>query len=352
MSIPSEAVLQTFADVHPRSVQWLWPRRIPVGKLTLLAGDPGLGKSFLTLDMASRVSTNADWPDGESALRLPGDTLILSAEDDPGDTIRPRLDAQEADTSRVHFIKGMKFANGVDALVRLDRDLQAVGRAIKELERPRLVIIDPISAYMGDTDANSNAEVRRLLSGLASLAESARVAVVAVTHLTKGTQTKTLYRAMGSLAFTAAARCVYAVAKDPHVEGRCVVLPVKSNLDVVKTGLAYTIERGKLQWVDTNVATTIEEVDQPGEPIEAQSLEEAAQWLDGVLSNGPVGADRMRELAARDGVPWITLRRAKKRAGVESVMVGGAGEQRWVWRCAEDRKSAPEEPQGPRNSGR
>lgn len=340
MSLPAQALISTFADVRPRSVQWLWPRRVPIGKLTLLAGDPGLGKSFITLDMAARVSGCAPWPDADSPVRLPGDALILSAEDDPGDTIRPRLDAQGADCSRVHFIRGIKFANGVDSLLRLDRDLQAVARALKDLPRARLVVIDPISAYMGDTDANSNAEVRRMLSGLSHLAEAANVAVVAVTHLTKGQQTKTLYRAMGSLAFTAAARCVYAVAKDPHDDQRRIVVPVKSNLDVVQTGLAYTITDGVLRWVDTQVTTTIEEVEQPAEPVEGDSILEAAQWLDGVLSGGPIDAARVRELAAGVGIPWMTIRRAKKRAGVISRMVREGGEQRWVWLCAEDQPPA------------
>ncbi len=183
------------SDVEPEEVQWLWPGRIALGKLTLIAGDPGLGKSFLTCDIAARVSQGLSWPDKSPALPTPAEVLFLSAEDGLEDTIRPRLDASGADCARVHFLKGVsvpKVVHGVgeaeDRKIRmfgLHQDLEVLEKALEMLQNCKLVIIDPISAYMGDTDSHKNSDVRSILGPLSDLATKYGVAVVAVSHLNK-----------------------------------------------------------------------------------------------------------------------------------------------------------------------
>ena len=169
-------VLISLADVEPTEVQWLWKNRIALGKLTLLVGDPGEGKSFLSLDITSRVTTGAKWPDGSGHAPL-GGVVLLGAEDDLADTVRPRLDAACADVSRVVALQAVKsrdeqgdYARGLS----LDRDLDVVEQAIVATPDCKLLIVDPISAYMGDADSHKNADVRSVLAPLAELRACSR----------------------------------------------------------------------------------------------------------------------------------------------------------------------------------
>jgi hypothetical protein len=118
LSEPS-AIIKTFSDIQPEKIKWLWKNRIAIGKLTIFAGDPGLGKSQGTLDMAARLSRCDCFPDGTPGIL--GDTIILSSEDDPRDTIRPRLDALNADMSRIHILEGERTHDGKVASVTLEK---------------------------------------------------------------------------------------------------------------------------------------------------------------------------------------------------------------------------------------
>ena len=170
-------------------------------------GDPGLGKSVLSLDLAARVSTGAPWPHAAGRSDI-GDVLILSAEDDPADTIVPRLMAVGADLNRIFILKGVKKGDQVQYF-SLAEDLLALEAALTS--QTRLIIIDPISAYLGETDSHVNTSVRSVLAPLAELASKTGAAVLAISHLNKG-QGAAIYRVQGSIAFTAAARAVWAVA--------------------------------------------------------------------------------------------------------------------------------------------
>ena len=159
--------------------------------------------------------------------------MLLNAEDDFADTIRPRLDAHYANCERVFCLTSMSD---------LKRDIGQLRTAIERVENCRLVIVDPVSAYMGQADSHNNSEVRAVLSPLADLAAETRVAVLAVTHLRKG-EGAAMYRAMGSLAFVAAARAAWAVCRDKTDPRRRLMLAVKNNLAAdVADGLAFTIE--------------------------------------------------------------------------------------------------------------
>ena len=234
------AILQSLVVVTRESLEWLWPGRIPLGKLTLLAGDPGLGKSFVTLDIASRVSRGDAWPDMPLLKQTPGDVILLNAEDDLADTIAPRLDKMSADDSRILALEGIE-ADGKRRHFSLEADLPRLEEVLAENEDIRLVVIDPIAAYCGAVDSHKNSDVRGLLAPLAELAGRYRVAIVSVTHLSKSGGTKAVYRAMGSLAFAAAARAVWAITKDSDDPERRLFLPAKLNLARDPDGLAYRI---------------------------------------------------------------------------------------------------------------
>ena len=181
----SSAIIRAFSEITPETLKWLWPGRIPLGKLTLLVGDPGLGKSLLTIDIAARVSRGTSFPDGASCE--PGAVIMVSAEDDPADTIRPRLDAAGADVSRVHVLQGTRITLADNSTAERAFDLETgvatLEDALADVRGVRLIIVDPVSAYLGGADSNSNAEVRRILAPLAALAAKYGLAVLCVTAL-------------------------------------------------------------------------------------------------------------------------------------------------------------------------
>lgn len=239
---PSAARVRRVATVRREEVSWLWPHRVALGKLTLIVGDPELGKSLITMDMASRVTRGAKWPDGACCPR--GGVLVLSAEDDPNDTIRPRLEAAGADLDRVALLESVREdGTGRERQFSLVTDVGTLAAEVAAVPDCCLVVIDPVSAYMDRIDSNNNTLVRGLLSPLAAMAARLRVAVVLVSHLRKQSEGPVLYRAMGSLAFTAAARAAWMVIRDQNdPDGdRRLFLPVKNNLTADRNGSAYRI---------------------------------------------------------------------------------------------------------------
>ncbi|HKW63598.1 MAG TPA: AAA family ATPase [Candidatus Acidoferrum sp.] len=331
----SGAVLRCFRDIAPKALRWLWPGRIPLGKLTLLIGDPGLGKSLLTADIASRVTRGTSFPDGATCES--GSVILLSAEDDPADTIRPRLDAAGADVSRVHTLEAVRveLTDGslADKPFNLETDVAALEAALREYPGVRLVVIDPISAYLGGVDSHSNAEVRGVLTPLATLAAQHNLAVLCVTHLRKSAGA-VVYRAIASIAFTAAARAVWAVAPDPEEADRRLLLAVKQNLSANIGGLAFRVETQgaapRLAWESGAVALAANDV--LGDEVQQDQSErrEAKEWLEDLLADGPVAVKKIRQEATAAGLSWMTVRRAKDALGVVAYKSGYQG--KWEWR--------------------
>jgi hypothetical protein len=334
-------VLVRLADVEPESVAWLWPGRFALGKLTLIAGDPGLGKSFLTLDMAARVSTGAGWPDRPHERTEPGGVVLLSAEDGIADTIRPRLDAAGADVSRIVALEAVRAtgADGKETFRGFDmtRDLPALEDAVRSVENCQLAIIDPITAYLGGVDSHKNAEIRGLLAPLGDLAARHRVAVVAVTHLNKSGTGPAIYRAMGSLAFAAAARAAWGVAKDRDDPRRRLLLPIKNNIAPDTGGLAYTIEPvgvggcPVVAWNPDPINLSADDAlsNGRGEGEARTERDDAAGWLTDQLADGPRMVRDIERESREAGHALGTLRRAKAALGVVSRKPAFGGP--WEW---------------------
>ena len=256
--LASRLTVRCLADVVPRKLEWLWPGLLPLGKLSLFCGDPGLGKSFVTCDLAARVSRGGAWPNGE-ATQPAGSVLILACEDDVEDTIQPRLDDAGADVSRIHVIDSVCVRNKERGFA-LDADMPLLKREVQRLGDVRLLIIDPISAYCGKADTHRNSEVRTMLAPLTELAAESQFAVVGINHLTKGGG-KAVYRGMGSIAFNAAARAVVNFYRDPEDEDRRLIVTTKMNLTAESCGLAYRIEDGAVVWDDDPVDMTADELE-------------------------------------------------------------------------------------------
>jgi putative DNA primase/helicase len=292
-------VMQRACDVEAKPVEWLWPGRIAIGKQTMLAGEPGLGKSQLSAFLAAIVTTSGHWPNGEGRADL-GSVIVLSAEDDAADTIIPRLTAAGADLSRVHIVSAVATDehNG-RRLFNLQTDLLALEAAIAYVGDVRLVIIDPVSSYLGKVDSHKNAEVRTVLEPIGELASRLRVAVVAVTHFSKGGGTSANNRIIGSIAFVAAARAAFIVSRDPDDENRRLFVPSKNNLGPDRDGLAFRIETREVgqgiiapavSWDSEPVTRTADEIlaamSSSGDRHTAR--DDAKVFLQEALANGPI----------------------------------------------------------------
>ncbi|MBF0437298.1 MAG: AAA family ATPase [Magnetococcales bacterium] len=337
-----ETVFRCLADVQAEPIQWLWPGRIAKRKLTLEAGDPGLGKSQISLDHAAVVSTGGTWPDGSKCAN-PGNVIIISVEDDAGDTIKPRLEACGADMSRIFILeairdtdaKGRKRKRGFN----LQEDLGRLEKMIAQIGGADLITIDPISAYVGTVDSYKNSDVRALLGPLTELASRHEAAVVAVSHLAKS-GSSALTKISGSLGFIAAARAGYLIAKDPGNNDRRLFLPVKNNVGVDSSGFAYRIESAslpsgietsKVVWEPGSVTLTADEVlaAQCASQEERTQLDEAKEFLADLLQHGPVEATKIKNDARGAGISERTLNRAKTALKIKSRKEWGTGKWKW-----------------------
>jgi putative DNA primase/helicase len=317
--------------VLPEAVDWLWSGRVPRGKLTLLIGDPGLGKSFLLLDLMARVSRAAPWPDAGTAS--PGDSVLLTAEDGLADTIRPRLEALEADCRRIHALTGIREA-GQERAVSLAHDLAQL-EVVIERTGACLIGVDPLSAYLGDRDSYKDPDIRRVLGPVATLAERTSTAIVGIMHLTKDQQRRALYRALGSIAFVAAARVVLAVGKDPEDDSRRLMVTVKNNLTAHAPALAFTVTRGVLDWFAAPVLGV--DADQVLSPVAGDDRHErldADAFLRDTLATGAMASRAILQDAEANGISRRTLFRAKARLGVLARREGEPGRHgggTWYW---------------------
>ena len=326
-------VIVCLADVHPEPVMWIWPGRLAAGKFALLVGDPGLGKSWIALDMAARLSAGRPWPDGAPSVSPPAGALLLSAEDGLADTIRPRLDGLGGNSSRIHHVAILR-AGDQERSIQLS-DIGALEDAIAQTSA-RLVAIDPIAAYLGGTDSHRDADVRGLVSPLAALAERTGAAILGIMHLSKGTQRPAIYRAVGSIGFAAAARIVSAVAKDPERENRRIMAVVKSNLSVTPPALAYTLADGQLIWDPSPVSDVDVEalLSAPTTPLAREEQTEADTMIAELLEDGaawPVDARDALAAGEARGIHPRALQRAAHRRGIAISRRGFGRGGRWIW---------------------
>lgn len=322
-----EAVTINLADVEAEQVSWLWPSRFALGKISLLVGDPSVGKSFLTCALAAAVSRGAPWPDGSGQAPL-GSVVMLNAEDGLADTIKPRLVAAGADCSKVIALQGVKVRDEKGREIETGfslADVAALESAIVAAGDCKAVFIDPVSAYMGGTDSHVNAEVRSLLKPLGDLAQKHGVAVVIVSHLNKG-QAAAMYRTSGSLAFVAAARAAWCCIADADDPARRKMLCLKNNLAPDVGGLGYVIRDGQVQWTGPDNTRV-------GDALSAASDEtrgaatEAETFLSVELATGPRAANEVLSAGRKAGHSERTLQRAKAALKIRSVKVAGS----WSW---------------------
>lgn len=291
--------------VRERPVSWLWDGYLPAGKMVMVEGDPGDGKSVMTCDLAARFSTGAPLPDGSKTTAT--DVIMISAEDDPEDTIRPRLRVAGADLRRIHLVVG-----GAQEGTPFDlaRDLPALELLVTSTGA-KVIFVDPLMAFMpAAINAYSDHEVRRALHPMTRMAQRNGTTIVVVRHLTKG-RTKAITAGGGSIAFIGAARAGYLVGPHPDDEAKRVLTPVKMNVGQLPAALGYQI----LSSDSTNPTTSPPVVRWDDEPLEysAQSV------LDGDNGEDPGAYDMAQEFLVEilsenhSGMTWQDITRAGKR---------------------------------------
>lgn len=338
-------ILTRASDLKITPILWLWRYWLAAGKVHLLAGAPGQGKTTIALSVAATVTTGGRWPDGS---RSPvGSVLVWSGEDDPADTLAPRLKAMGADMDRVHFVTGARV-DGEPVPFDPARDMVQLAAAVRAIGDVRLLIVDPIvSAIAGDSHKNS--EVRRGLQPLVDLAAEISAAVIGITHLSKGTAGKDpTERVTGSIGFTAVVRLVWLAAKVRGLDGedRRVLVRSKSNLGPDNGGFVYGLDQieaipgviaSAVTWGDA-LEGSARELLAEAETDSADDGEKSAQasaedWLVELLTGGAIASKQIESDAKEAGLSWRTVRRAADALEVLRKKDGLRGG--WYWRLPE-----------------
>ena len=336
MSRPSPVTFTPIpcADITPCAVSWLWEPYLPRGKLVVLDGDPGTGKSFVTIDLAARVSSGAALPGGVSSA--PANVLLLNAEDDARDTIRPRLAAAGGDPDRVRLF----YAPGIgqEWLPRFPDDGPQLGRAVREL-RPALVVIDPLTAFLApEVSANTDQSVRLALAPLATLAAETDACVLLVRHLRKAGGANAVYRGAGSIGIVGAVRTGLMISRHPDDAELRVLTVSKSNVGPPGRSLGFRLAGAAgggptvVDWTGP-LDVTADDLFGSCVPLRAGlwARERAAEWLREFLSGGAKRAPEVESAARAAGIPERTLRRVKATVGVVSAATSHEGKIEWWW---------------------
>ena len=328
--------LVTLATVEAQETEWLWEGYIPQGAITIIDGDPGLGKSQLTVDLAARITRGDAMPPhtAPDSTYKPGGVLLLSCEDDASRTIKPRLDAAGADVTRVHLLAAIESSDGEeDRQIILPLDVPIIERIIID-HGVVLVLIDPLVAYLAsDISANNDADVRRCLSPVAAMAERTKAAVLAIRHLNKKPGGAAMYRGGGSIGIVGAARAAFVVAQDPDDNDLRIFAPVKMNLAPMPRSLAFTIEAhgatSRVAWQGHHNATANELLASGGRQA-GSKMDRAREIIAEILASGPRGENEVRGACESEGIGEKTYKRARKALGVLSERVGFGTQGEWM----------------------
>jgi putative DNA primase/helicase len=335
--LPGVVCLET---VKSEKVEWLWYTYVPLGKITILDGDPGNGKSLFTTDLASRVTSDQLMPDGSKGIT--GGVVLLAMEDSLADTIVPRIEVAGGDKKKIVSLQGVPDASG-DLRFPTVEDVEHIARACKKVNA-KLVIIDPLMGYLGTANSWKDQDIRRAMAPLVKMADELNVAVIGVRHLTKAAVSKSMYRGGGSIGLIGLARIGLLIAKDPDNENKRILAGIKSNLAPLPLSLTYAIEdydgTPKIAWGSTSTHTADSLLSLPLTPEEKTAIDEAKDFILDILVDRPVLANDVIREAKKTGIAEKTLQRAKKVLGVVSKK--GQFKEGWKWSLApEDGQESP-----------
>lgn len=314
----------TMDQVKAEKVEWLWTNRIPIGRLTLIDGDPAAGKSWLSLAVASAVTRGEALPGGHKPHSR-ANVLLMSCEDGYSDTVRPRLDQLGADVSRI------AIPNPGRGLATTMLNASFIEQAVK-VQGPALVIVDPVVAFAGKKNTDKANEVRELLSPLMGIAERYALACLIIRHFTKQVDAKAMYRGSGSIDFMAACRSAFIVVESEGEPGMRVLGQVKNSLGRKSPSLSFFIDDNGFRWgaeVDSDAEQLLAVNRSDTRKKEKGQLETAMEFLRETLADGPMPSNDVKARAEAVGISGRTLWRAKDEIGIKPSKARETGE--WWW---------------------
>lgn len=329
--------------IEQQSIQWRWKGRLAAGKIVVLDGDPGLGKSTITLDIAARITRgralpgDIGWVDDEP-VTLPRNVMVLSAEDGRGDTIVPRLVAANADLKKIIFFDLVDL-EGNEQLPSLSAHLREIEQHVIS-SKAALLIIDPLMAFLSsETNSNRDQDVRRVLSPLSTMAERTGCAVLVLRHLNKNAGMSSLYRGGGSIGIIGAARIGLLAAKDHRDETgqRRAIIVQKCNIGPEAASLAYRIvglensDSSRVEWLGETDLTANQVHSAQEDPADRDDLKDSEAWLIDYLKEGPAAVvDLLRE-GKKAGFSERTLKRSKQSLSIKAERYGYGKDGSWRW---------------------
>jgi len=308
------ALTQPLSLVQPVEVRWLWPSFIPIGRITIIAGDPGVGKTWFCLDLAARLSQGLTWPDGSPGPE-PANSIYLIIEDMPDDTLRPRIDSLGGDPARIRILTKELLGQGFDLSQK--RSISRLRGEIKREGNVKAVFIDPILDFSGKINSNRAEAVRAFLNPLVQLASEFELALIMTAHLNKQEAQSAVYRTAGSASgWLGKARSAFLIFRDQEDKKKRYLKAIKNNLarEDPQT-LAFSIRDGKLIFEKCGDVDA-EEYLNPQRRTEAKELSRACQWLKDFLKDGRKDSKEVRQAAKDFGIPQSTLYDAAHKLGV------------------------------------
>ena len=306
--------LTLYSKVKSVPVNWLWYPYIPFGKISVLQADPGTGKSTLMMHIIGAVSRGGLLPNGKRLA--PMHVIYQCSEDGLADTIKPRLEAANADCNNVAFLN--------EDLTLLTLDDEKLRKAMSEFN-VKLLVIDPFQAYLGDADLSNANGMRKILRRLGMWASTYDCAVVLVGHLNKRQGSKEMYRGLGSIDVAASARSVLQIDRDD--EGVCVLHHVKSSLAAKGNDVFFTIgNNSEIRWLERTEGSQAETAVN-ATMVPQTKQEEAVELCVSMLKNGPRSAREMTDALEARHLGEKTIKTAKKIAGIKSYRKEG----QWYW---------------------
>ena len=321
-------------EVEAKPIRWLWHHVFPIGKVSLLVGDGGAGKSYFANYMASRITTGRDWIDQDGNQPI-GKVLIITTEDGVADTIKARAILMGTDQANLKIIDGVSEGISKDVMsLTIGKNIRQVEKAIAEIGNVRLLVFDPITEFIGNIDDHRAAPTRTALAPLAALAEKYNIAILIISHLNKDDAKKLIYRTTGSQSYVNMARAVWAIAEDEETEDRRFLMPVKQNLSKKPPALAFSITNGQgIVFEKEPVKVIADQVfGTEDQRYERSQLDEAKTFLFDLLELGSVRANEIFKEAHQAGISEKTLRRAKSALNVLAIQTYEEGNRFWIWK--------------------
>ncbi|MBU3609684.1 AAA family ATPase [Polynucleobacter wuianus] len=335
------------SDVKMRPVMWLIDQWLPMGKLTLLAGAGGTGKTTLALGIAAAITSGGLFPNGQRYLGK-SNVLIWSSEDDPEDILSPRLAAMGADLTKVFFLKSSS-ENDKDRVFNPATDLDSLKATLEKVGGVALILLDPVIGVVKGNSDKAN-DVREGLDPLVEFSQNQQCAIIGISHFGKGGQGKDpAERVLGSQAFTALPRMVWATVIQKDTGDR-VLVRAKTNLSARDGGFLYSVEQTQHKGIDTSIVAWKGQIEGSSHQIisDAEALEiddgndekitpavrSAMEFLEGILEGENQPFSVIENDAKNAGISIASIRRASEVLGVKKDKSGMSGG--WFWRLPQN----------------